>query len=75
MTVTLYHGLPDSLRTQAAALYWEAFGGKLPGGTMVTTKCFVGNMAAAEVPMGEVMADSLWGQMAPSFLSATNVRT
>jgi ribosomal protein S18 acetylase RimI-like enzyme len=29
VTVTLYHGLPDSLRTQAAALYWEAFGGKL----------------------------------------------
>lgn len=29
MTVTLHHGLPDALRAQAAALYWDAFGDKL----------------------------------------------
>lgn len=29
MTVVLHHGLPDTLREQAADLYWEAFGGKL----------------------------------------------
>lgn len=29
MTVTLRHGLPDNLRAQAAALYWDAFGDKL----------------------------------------------
>ena len=29
MTVTLHHGLPEALRTDAATLYWQAFGGKL----------------------------------------------
>lgn len=29
MTVVLHHGLPDTLREQAADLYWEAFGSKL----------------------------------------------
>lgn len=29
MTVTLYHGLPERLRGDAAELYWDAFGGKL----------------------------------------------
>jgi ribosomal protein S18 acetylase RimI-like enzyme len=29
MGVTLLHGLQDTLRPQAAELYWEAFGGKL----------------------------------------------
>ncbi len=27
--ITIHHGLPDHLRTQAALLYWQAFGGKL----------------------------------------------
>jgi len=27
--VTLHHGLPETLRAEAAALYWQAFGGKL----------------------------------------------
>ena len=29
MTVTLRLGLPETLRAEAAALYWQAFGGKL----------------------------------------------
>lgn len=29
MRITLHHGLPESLRPQAADLYWQAFGGKL----------------------------------------------
>ncbi len=29
MRVTLHHGLPEPLRAEAAALYWQAFGGKL----------------------------------------------
>lgn len=29
MTVTLHHGLPERFRADAAALYWDAFGGKL----------------------------------------------
>lgn len=29
MSFTLHHGLPDHLRADAAALYWQAFGGKL----------------------------------------------
>ncbi len=29
MTVTLYHGLREDLRAEGAALYWQAFGGKL----------------------------------------------
>jgi ribosomal protein S18 acetylase RimI-like enzyme len=29
VTVTLHHGLPPELRGPAAALYWQAFGGKL----------------------------------------------
>ena len=29
MTLTLHHGLPEHLLTDAAALYWQAFGGKL----------------------------------------------
>lgn len=29
MTVTLHRGLPRNLRPDAAALYWQAFGGKL----------------------------------------------
>lgn len=29
MTVVLRQGLPDRLRTEAAELYWDAFGGKL----------------------------------------------
>lgn len=27
--MTLHHGLPEPLRAEAAALYWQAFGGKL----------------------------------------------
>lgn len=27
--IQIHHGLPDPLRPQAAALYWQAFGGKL----------------------------------------------
>lgn len=29
MPIVLQHGLPDSLRAEAAELYWQAFGGKL----------------------------------------------
>lgn len=29
MTPRLHHGLPEGLRDQAAALYWDVFGGKL----------------------------------------------
>ena len=29
MRVTIRHGLPEHLRPDAAALYWQAFGGKL----------------------------------------------
>ena len=29
MTITLHHGLPEHLLAEAAALYWQAFGGKL----------------------------------------------
>ncbi len=29
MTITLHHGIPPALLADAAALYWQAFGGKL----------------------------------------------
>lgn len=29
MTITLHHGIPERLLPDAAALYWQAFGGKL----------------------------------------------
>jgi ribosomal protein S18 acetylase RimI-like enzyme len=29
MTITVSRGLPEDLRTEAAAIYWQAFGGKL----------------------------------------------
>ena len=29
MTITLHHGIPEHLLADAAALYWQAFGGKL----------------------------------------------
>lgn len=48
--INLFDMAPRYGDGEAEEVVGEAFGGKLPGGAMVTTKCFVGNMAAAEVP-------------------------
>ena len=48
--INLFDMAPRYGDGEAEEVVGEAFGGKLPDGAKVTTKCFVGNMAAAAVP-------------------------
>jgi len=48
--VTLLDLAPRYGDGEAERVVGEAFGGRLPGGVRVTTKCLIGNPPAGEVP-------------------------
>src|SRR5207237_4870063 len=50
--ITLFDVAPSYGRGEAEVVLGEAFGGRLPAGVRVSTKCAVGNRAAREVHLG-----------------------